>query len=167
MTLEKNLSAQIYLQPPNDFIIQNWKKLLPDWQIMPQSMIIVLLNSSMALDNEGELIESEKARLFTEFLELAQSFKLRISQANFVSEIISPKDGMPQNATKGDTHIDLVATVHHALGFEFSRTTKGCKVLEHPLWQTRVYPGILLSQATVKVLESLFSFPLETAPLLD
>ncbi|MEY3828109.1 MAG: hypothetical protein RLZZ148_2936 [Cyanobacteriota bacterium] len=135
-------NPEIYLKPPNDFIIQSWKKLLPDWQIMPQSMIIILLNSSMALDDEGELIESEKARLFTEFLELAQSFKLRISQANFVSEIISPKDGMP-------------------------RTTKGCKVLEHPLWQTRVYPGILLSQATVKVLESLFSFPLETPPLLD
>ena len=74
MTLEKNLSAQtdieIYLKPPNDFTIQNWEKLLPDWQVMPHSMIIVLLNSSMALDNEGELIESEKARLFTEFLEL-------------------------------------------------------------------------------------------------
>jgi hypothetical protein len=146
---------EIYIKSPTPFMLDNWERLLPDWQIPPQTLVVVLLKSQFPLDREGELIEVEKDRLLQHFQKLGQSFYLASQQKGFLTEIVSPKDGTPQYSRRGEAHFDLVAAVHHSLGFNFSRTVQGCKVVKHPVWQGAVYPGLFLSGATVATVESI------------
>jgi hypothetical protein len=149
--------VEIYIKFPTPFMVDNWKILLPDWKVSPQTMALVLMNSPFPLDSEGEFIEQEKDRLLRQFFALGEAFNLASCKRGFLTEIVSPKDGTPQYSGKGKLIFDLVATVHHSLGFGFSRTVKGCKVLEHPVWQTAIYPGLLLSGATFLEVKSILS----------
>lgn len=138
-------------------MIDNWDKLLPDWSVPPQTIILVLLNSHFSLDGEGKLIEREKDRLLKQFMALGESFALASQQRGIIAEIISPKDGTPQYSTQGDLIFDLVATVHHSLGFDYFRTLLGCQLLKHPVWQTAIYPGLFLSEATIVEVQSILT----------
>lgn len=149
--------VEIYLKLPTPFMMNNWDRLLPDWQVPPQTLVLVLLNADFPLDDEGNFVEREKNRLLKQFLALGESFHRASRQRGFFTEIISPKDGMPQYSTQGDLIFDLVATVHHSLGFDYSITIKGCQVLKHPVWQTAIYPGLFLSEATIVEVQSILT----------
>ncbi|TRU67691.1 MAG: hypothetical protein EWV55_01165, partial [Microcystis viridis Mv_BB_P_19951000_S69] len=71
-------------------MVHNWEKLLPDWQVPPQTIVIVLINSQSPLDGEGELIEQEKDRLLKQFMQWGQSFHLMSQKQGFLTEIICP-----------------------------------------------------------------------------
>jgi hypothetical protein len=135
-------------------MLNNWDKLLPDWKIPPQTIAIILLKSQFDLNLETNLINQEKDRLLHYFLTLGETLK-RVNHPH-LTEVISPKDGTPQYSRRGELIFDLVATVHHSLRFDFSRTVQGCKVLNHPLWGTAVYPGLFLSDAPISELQSIF-----------
>ena len=150
-------TGEIYIKSPTPFMVDNWERLLPDWKVAPQTIVLVLLKSQFPLDSEGEFIQAEIDRLIKQFFQSGNSFHLASHQKGFLTEIISPKDGTPQYSRRGNAHFDLVAAVHHSLRFNFSRTVNGCKVLQHPVWQTAVYPGLFLSEATVTVVESILT----------
>ncbi|GFE72228.1 hypothetical protein [Chroococcus sp. FPU101] len=153
----KENPVEIYLKSPTPFMMNNWDRLLPDWSVSPQTIVLVLLNSHFPLDGEGKFIEQEKDRLFKEFIALGEYFYLVSQQQGFCTEIISPKDGTPQYSTKGDLIFDLVAIVHYSLEFNYFNTLKGCQLLKHPVWQTAIYPGLFLSEATVLEVQSILT----------
>ncbi|PSF33341.1 hypothetical protein C7H19_20300 [Aphanothece hegewaldii CCALA 016] len=157
MKHQRQKTVEIYLDSPTPFMIEHWEKLLPDWKVPPQTIVLILLKSQLLLEGQGELIELEKDRLKERFLAWGEVFQATSQQRRFLSEIISPKDGTPQYSQEGQLIFDLVATVHHALGFDFSQTAGGCKALEHPVWQTAVYPGLFLSQATATAVQSILT----------
>ena len=146
---------EIYIHAPSPFIQAHWHELLPDWTRQPETMVLVLLRSQFPLDPEGEEIQQEKDRLMKEFESWADYFYQNSQQQRILTEIISPKDGTPQYSTKGNLTFDSVAAVHFALGFDFLRTDKGCKVLKHPHWQTAVYPALILSDMSSVAVQSL------------
>jgi hypothetical protein len=148
---------EIAIQSPTPFMVEHWQGLLPDWQVPPQTMVLVLLRSQFSLEREGEKIEAEKERLLQQFLSLGDAFQLACHQRGWLTEVISPKLGTPLHSRKGGLIFDLVAAIHHGLGFDFSRTIKGCKVLQHPVWQAAVYPGLFLSGATAAEVESIIT----------
>jgi hypothetical protein len=150
-------SVEIHIKSPTPFIVENWKTLLPGCKVPPQTLVLVLLKAQFPLNREGELIKAEKDRLLSQFLEWGKSFYLISQQQGLFTEIISPQDGTPQYSKRGETNFDLVAVIHHLLGFNFSQTGKGCKVLEHPVWQAAVYPGIFLSEATGAAIEPILT----------
>lgn len=153
----KENPVEIYLKLPTPFMMNNWNKLLPDWSVPPQAIVLVLLKSDFPLDGEGELVEQEKDRLLRQFMALGKFFALASQQRGIIAEIISPKDGTPQYSTQGDLIFDLVAIVHHSLGFDYSFTLKGCQLLKHPVWQTAIYPGLFLSEATLVEVQSILT----------
>jgi hypothetical protein len=127
MKHQRQKTVEIYLDSPTPFMIEYWEKLLPDWKVLPQTIVLILLKSQLPLDGEGEIVELEKDRLLHRFWEFGQIFDTKSHQQGFFSEIISPKDGTPQYSKKGQLIFDLVATVHHALGFDFSQTEGAVK----------------------------------------
>ncbi len=137
--------CEVYYKYPTQFILDNWPKLLPTWSVSPQRVVIILLKSQFALDIENEMIQKEKERLLDEFYKLSKVF----IEQGIATEIISPPDGTPQYSMQGELTFDVVAVVHQLLGFDFSDTPKGCKVLKHPIWKEAVYPGLLLSQKKI------------------
>jgi hypothetical protein len=157
MENQRKKSVEIYLDSPTSFMVAHWEKLLPDWKVPPQTIVLILLKSRLPLDGEGEFVELEKERLLHRFLEIGQIFYTKSHRRGLFSEIISPKDGTPQYSKKGQWIFDLVATVHHSLGFGFSQTEGGCKVLKHPVWQTAIYPGLFLSQASATAVQSILT----------
>lgn len=149
--------VEVYIKPPTQFIADNWQKLLPSWKIVPKTIVIILLKSRFTLDREREIITQEKDRLLKKFLSGGELFHSLSQQKGCLSEVISPKDGTPQHSTKGELNFDLVAIVRESLGFNFSKTKEGCKVLTHPEWRTSIYPGLFISEATEKVVQSIVS----------
>ena len=146
---------EIYIQPPSSFIFENRTQLLPDWNHPPKILVIVLLQSQWALKSEGELIQVEKDKLRTQFIQFAHYFQSVCTQKKLLTEIIDPQNGQPLNSAKGEISFDIVAVVHQLLNFNFELTLAGCKVLKHPLWNTAVYPGILLSLASPEKIKSI------------
>lgn len=145
---------EIYIQEPTPFILEHWHRLLPDWRVVPQSLVLILLRAQFSLEQEGILMEVEKDRLYRDFLKIAELLHQAIHDQGYLSEIISPKDGLPVQSAPGTLIFDSVAAVNYWLGFSYDRTAKGCKVLNHPQWQRAVYPGLLLSAAPLAVLQS-------------
>jgi hypothetical protein len=139
--------VEIYSKPPTQFLANNWQKLLPSWKTAPQTLVITLLKSEFSLEQEGDRVAQEKDRLLKEFLSRGKLFYSLSQEKGYLAEVISPKDGTPQYTTKGELTFDLVAIVHESLGWNFSRTNEGCKVLIHPNWGTNIYPGLFLSTA--------------------
>ena len=141
-------TEEIFLKAPTPFMQAHWHKLLPDWKTAPQVMVIVLLKAKYALEGEGENISQEKERLAARMTILGGEFYRICHQAGILSEVISPKTGLPIYSQEGELNFDLVKTVHASLGFSYARTHKNCKVFQHPTWQTAVYPGLFLSTAS-------------------
>ncbi len=140
--------VEVHVQQTTPFITGHWRKLLPDWKSVPQTIAIVFLQSLYPLDGQGDSIEGEKNRLLDLFLQFGGAFYSLSQQRGFAAEIISPKDGTAIYSKRGEFTFDLVAMVHQSLGLSFSSTEKGCKVLTHPEWGTSFYPGLFLSEAT-------------------
>ena len=138
---------EIFVTAPTPFMSEHWPDLLPDWAIAPQSVVLILLRARMSLAQEGLQIEAEKDRLLQEFWKIGEFLCQVICRHGYSSEIISPKDGLPQYSSPGTLRFDSVAAVNYSLSFPYARTAQGCKVLTHPQWQQAVYPGLLLSDA--------------------
>jgi hypothetical protein len=150
----KNL-VKVSIQAPTQFLANNWQRLLPSWQIVPQSIVIILFKSKFSLEQEGELIIQEKNRLLQEFLSQGNLFYTLSQQQGYLSEIVSPKEGTPQYSNRGELTFDLVAIIHESLGLPYSRTKEGCKVLIHPEWGMSIYPGLFICEATPEVVLSI------------
>jgi hypothetical protein len=139
---------EIYLKAPTPFLVANWNRLLGNCKVRPQAIAIILFESRLVLDNDNDLIQQEKDHLLLQFLALGERFKRANTDRKLWSDVISPQDGKPLYSEPGDLIFDLVAIVHDALGLSFSRTAKGCKMLDHPLWNNAVYPGLFLAEIT-------------------
>ena len=138
---------EVFVTAPTPFMSEHWPDLLPDWAIAPQSVVLILLRARMSLAQEGLEIEAEKDRLLQEFWKIGDFICQENYRHGYSSEIISPKDGLPQYSSPGTLRFDSVAAVNYALRFPSARTAQGCKVLTHPQWQRAVYPGLLLSNS--------------------
>jgi hypothetical protein len=155
---------EVFIKTPTPFMVDHWPSLLPDWTDAPQSLVLILLRAQFSLDQTGIMIETEKERLLAEFFKLSEFFQEKIlnhgdsnygeSKQDYLTAIISPKDGLPLNSSPGTLVFDTVAAVNYWLGFPFARTDQGCKVMTHPQWQQAVYPGLLLSAASPLALQS-------------
>ena len=149
MNISDNKSIDYYLKSPTNFMISNHSKLLPDWPIIPLTMVIVFLKAKYPLEEEDINIDREKQRLLQQFLDFGKSIYSACQQQNLLVEVISPQNGYPLYSSKGDLVFDLVTIVHDSLNFKIFPTNQGCKVLQHPFWNTAVYPGLILSTASL------------------
>ena len=149
------LPIEIYVRKPSQFIIKNTVKLLPDWTSLPGSIIIVLLYSQIPIETVNQEVEREKQRLKQEFLQFGNQLKLILQKEKYLIELIDPQEGKPMNTEEGSIRFDIVATIHQLLGFTFRNTDKGCKMLDHPAQKTAIYPSILLSDVSPKLIDSI------------
>ena len=81
---QTQLFIDVYLQnlnSPQEYIIGNYRRLLPDWQKPPQSMILILFQSQCPLDGSNFAEEQlEKDRLLNEFYQLGHRFRSSLSK---------------------------------------------------------------------------------------
>ncbi len=150
-----------YLSTPTPFMVDHWSEILPDWTRPPQAIAICLLRANVPLDLDEQPQRQEKDRLLNQFLTWGEDLLQQGLPPSHRLAIISPQDGKPVFSQAGNSHIDLVATVHHCLGFPFARSPQGCKVLRHPEWRSAVYPGLVMT--TMPMLDASLFFHLDPA----
>ncbi|WP_267383183.1 hypothetical protein [Cyanobacterium sp. uoEpiScrs1] len=146
---------EIYIQPPTKFIIDNYSILLPDCKFYPQTIAIILLEARMSLEKNNKQVQQEKQRLKKEFLKLGNKIQSIAKKEKWLVEIIDPQNGKPINSTSSQINFDIVSIVHELLGFTFNNTNSGCKLLNHPLKATAIYPNIILSNIDHKQMDFL------------
>ncbi|MGK7883830.1 MAG: methylmalonic aciduria and homocystinuria type D protein [Crocosphaera sp.] len=149
------LPIEIYVQPVTQFITNNSSLLLPELDIVPKTTVIILLYSFIPLETSNRQVELEKQRLREEFLTLSKRIKLTFQKQGALITIIDPQDGKPINSPASKLSFDIIAVVHQLLNFSFYQI-HGCKVLNHPIQQTAIYPGLLLSDVDITITKSSF-----------
>ncbi|MFM1841366.1 MAG: hypothetical protein RLZZ490_97 [Cyanobacteriota bacterium] len=152
---------ECYLTPPSSFMVKHWPDIVPNWPGSPQAIAVCLLQSQVPLDRDGSPQRREKDRLLQRFLTWGDRLRQRQLPPCHQLVLISPQDGKPLFSPVGNSHIDLVATVHQCLGLPFVRTAAGCKVLIHPQWRSAIYPG--LAMTTMPMAEASLFFHLDPA----
>ena len=120
---------------------------------MPKSTVIILLYSFIPLETTNRQVELEKKRLREEFLTLSKRIKLTFQKEGKLIAIIDPQDGKPINYPASKLSFDIIAVVHQLLNLSFYQKN-GCKVLNHPIQQTAIYPSLLLSDADMTITKS-------------
>ena len=120
---------------------------------MPKTTVIILLYSFIPLETTNRQVELEKKRLREEFLTLSKRIKLTFQKEGKLIAIIEPQNGKPINSPAGQLSFDIIAVVHQLLNLSFYQKN-GCKVLNHPIQQTAIYPSLLLSDADMTITKS-------------
>ena len=120
---------------------------------MPKSTVIILLYSFIPLKTSNSQVELEKQRLRDEFLTLSKRIKLTFQKQGKLIAIIEPQNGKPINSPAGQLSFDIIAVVHQLLNLSFYQI-HGCKVLNHPIKQTAIYPNLLLSDVDMTITKS-------------
>ena len=120
---------------------------------MPKTAVIILLYSFIPLETSNRQVELEKQRLREEFLALSKRIKLTFQKQGILIAIIDPQDGKPINYPASKLSFDIIAVVHQLLNLSFYQI-HGCKVLNHPIQQTAIYPNLLLSNTDMTITKS-------------
>lgn len=150
-----SLSTEIYVRSPTQFILENYASFLPEWKIAPQTVVIMLLASRMGLLTIDQQVQFEKQRLRKEFFQLGQTIQSACQSREQLIAIIDPQDGRPVQSPLAQITVDVVAVVHQLLKFRVQRTREGCKILNHPIRKTAIYPSLLLSSGDSRAMYSL------------
>ncbi len=141
------------VHPPSPFIVQNLERVLPGWNLPVLWVVIVLQQSQYELVERTPPVEREKERLREKFMRFGFDVAFNLRDRGFLSNLIDPRTGYPLLSPPGEIPHDDTAVVKALLGFPIIRNR--CRVLEHPLWGTAVYPSTLLTSAPPKIIKPL------------
>ncbi|MGB3535338.1 MAG: methylmalonic aciduria and homocystinuria type D protein [Microcoleaceae cyanobacterium] len=148
------LGIEIYQSNLSQFVAQNLDSLLPEWSAKTARTVLILQQSQFPLDQQNAGVKQEKDRLRHQFLSLSLSMVEALNHQGFCSDVFDPQTGDPVFSRRGSLTHDDVAVVKALLNFP--TTDDCCSGLIHPLWQTAVYPGVLITAATPTVTAPLF-----------
>jgi hypothetical protein len=151
----KNRQAvQISIHSPSKYICTNLERILPDWR-NPSSMwvVIVLMRSRYELVESNRVIESEKQILRERFMRFGFDVAFNLRDMGYMTDVIDPRTGYPLLSRPGQIPHNDTAVIEALLNYPVIKNK--CRVLVHPEWGTSVYPGILLSEASPILIESM------------
>ncbi|MGB3237821.1 MAG: methylmalonic aciduria and homocystinuria type D protein [Geitlerinemataceae cyanobacterium] len=152
-------TLEIRLCQPSSFVQKHQPQLLPTWEKSIASTILVLQQSSFPLTQENPELDGEKYRLRERFLRWAFPIVCQLRDTHVLTDLIDPRSGYPLFSSPGEIRHDDVAAVAAILGWEIA-AAGNCRAIVHPQWGTAVYPGIILSTASLPVLQSVLQDPM-------
>ena len=155
---DSQLGVDVYIKSlkdhPHEYILTHQSKLLPDWLISPQTLILVLFECLLPLDGSNLPAEQqEKDRLLEKFYQWGASIYNVCQEQKILTEIICPRNGYPLYSQKGEEIFHLPAIVTRHLS-SFQREIGNCNLI-HPQWGKAVYPSLILSVANPEIMFSI------------
>lgn len=154
LVTERGQAVQMSVHQPSLFIAQNLERVFTDW-VLPITtcrVVVILQQSRYPLADTAPHIEREKDRLREKFMGFGSDVVRHLRDRGYLSDLIDPRTGYPQLSRPGEIAHDDTAVVKALLGFPVIHNS--CFVLEHPSWGSAVYPGILMSSASPRVIKS-------------
>lgn len=154
LVTETGQAVQISVhQRPTSFMAQNLERVFPDW-VLPVTtcrVVVVLQQSRYPLAETAPHIEREKDRLRERFISFGCDVARALQKQGVLADLIDPRDGYLLFSRKGEIPHNDTAVVNALLGLPL--ITEQCSVLTHPSWDTAVYPGILMSSASPRIMK--------------
>jgi hypothetical protein len=144
--------VQISIHQPSPFMVQNLERVIPDWNLPVLWVVVVLQQSRYHLAESTDGIEREKERLREKFMRFGLDVAFDLRDHGLLTDLIDPRTGYPLLSRIGEIPHDDTAAVKALLDFPVIHNN--CRVLEHPIWGTAVYPSILMSSASPKTIKS-------------
>jgi len=146
-------AVEIFLNQPSSFICRNLERVIPDWILPDAWVVIVLQQSRFSLADTAPHVEREKDRLREKFIRFGFDVAFALRDRGFLTDLIDPRTGYPLLSRPGEICHDDSAVVQALLGFSVIHNS--CSLLEHPVWGSAVYPGILMSSASPQAIKSI------------
>lgn len=154
LVTETGQAVQISVhQRPSSFMAQNLERVFPDW-VLPVTtcrVVVVLQQSRYPLAETALHIEREKDRLRERFISFGCDVARALQKLGVLADLIDPRDGYLLLSRKGEIPHNDTAVVNALL--DLPLMTDKCSVLSHPSWGTAVYPGVLMSSASPRVMK--------------
>lgn len=153
LVTETGQAVQMSIHQRSPFIAQNLERVFPDW-VLPVTtcrVVVVLQQSRYLLADTAPHVEREKDRLREKFIGFGSDVTRNLRDHGYLSDLIDPRTGYPQFSRPGEIPHDDTAVVRALLGFPVIHNN--CSVLEHPIWGSAIYPGILMSSAPPQVIK--------------
>ncbi len=153
LVTETGQAVQMSVHRRSSFIAQNLERVFLDW-VLPVTtcrVVVVLQQSRYPLVDSAPHIEREKDRLRERFIGFGLDVVRNLRARGYLSDLIDPRTGYPQLSRPGEIPHDDTAVVKALLGFPLIHNS--CSVLEHPIWGSAVYPGILMCSASPQVIK--------------
>lgn len=144
-------AVEITIHQPSPFITQNLKRVLPDWKKPVLWVVVVLQQSQYELVETTPDVEREKQRLREKFMRFGCDVAFELRDRGLECDLIDPRTGYPLLSHPGEIPHDDTAAVKALLGFPVIHNN--CRVLIHPRWGMAVYPSILMSSASPKIIK--------------
>lgn len=144
---------QYSVHSPSPFICTHTDRLLPTWSRPVSSVLVILQPSSCTLCEKSPRAEQQKQRLRQKFLQFGYQIAHQLQQRGYLVDAFDPRTGFPLLSQPGQLRLDDVAVAHACLGYP-TTDSDGCSVILHPAWGSAVYPSILMSSASIEMLES-------------
>lgn len=147
--LPSGQGIELSFHSPSIFVAQNLNAILPDCPPSQVLVILLLQQSCFPLDLTTPQTEAEKDLLRNRFIKFSREAVSILQKAGFFSDYIDPKTGYPGLSRRGIIPHDDTAVVAALRGFP--RTENDCFVLHHPVWNTNIYPGVLMTTAKLAI----------------
>lgn len=145
-------AIEISIHYPSQYICANRERILPDWKSRSFFWVVIVLQQSQyQLVESTPEIEAEKERLRENFMRFGCDIAFNLRDRGYFTDIIDPRTGYPLLSRPGNIPHDDTAVVKALLDYPIIKNK--CRVLVHPHWGSAVYPSILLSQASLIIIE--------------
>jgi len=148
-----SMRMQYSVHSPTPFIQAYADQLLPSWSRPIVSILVVLQQCSRAMLQRTLLTERQKQQGREQFLQFGYQVALELEPLGHWVELFDPATGWPLRSPPGSLHLDDVAVVKAALAYP-TNVQGDCTLVIHPDWQSAVYPSVLVSTASVSLLET-------------
>ena len=146
--------VHIWIVSPHKFVRENQQKLLPDWNIPINLLILVLQRSDVSLRESNQSVVREKDRLRVKFIRFGLELCFTWRDRNYPSDIFDPRTGYPLLSQQGKYGIDDNVTVATLLNYPTISYRK-CSLIQHPDWGDFVYPSTIATSAPLEVVKSI------------
>eukprot|EP01095_Lingulamoeba_sp_RSL-Kostka_P001327 TRINITY_DN11894_c0_g1_i1.p1 TRINITY_DN11894_c0_g1~~TRINITY_DN11894_c0_g1_i1.p1 ORF type:complete len:182 (-),score=31.91 TRINITY_DN11894_c0_g1_i1:158-679(-) len=154
----KEIEYSIY--KPTSSLLLNLSLVLPDFRSYVNDMLVIVFFQKSKEDLcsllTDENVIAEKDRLFENFYNFSNEIIEQILEKSeeSISDIIDSATGQPINGSIGSS-IFSVDDIHSLV--KYPRMSVGnCNICLHPKWNSKSYPSVMVTTATIDTLNSIF-----------
>ena len=140
---------QVCIAVPHKFIVDRQQQLLPDWNVAI-SYLILILQQSVSLEENSEVVAKEKDRLRAKFISAGCSLILELEDRGYRSDLFDPRTGYPL-LTRSGLALDDNAVVKAILNYPVTSSGQCC-LITHPVWGNNVYPSTIATSAPMSAI---------------
>ena len=141
--------VQVCITAPHEFALKQQRQLLLGWNVALNHLILLLQKSSISLKESTPKVAQEKNYLRENFIRFGRDLIFALQKQKHSSDLFDPRTGYPL-LTQAEITWDDNAAVKTLLNYPVIKY-QHCSLLIHPIWQSNVYSGTIVTSAPLDI----------------